>query len=44
MATIRHLARNLRRAVPGPQSLAVKRKSAGWDDRFLQKAVTQDHR
>ncbi len=43
MATVRHLAINLLRAVPGQQSMAVKRKSAGWDEEVLRKAVTQDY-
>jgi hypothetical protein len=43
MATVRHLALNLLRAVPGKQSLAVKRKSAGWNDDFLRRTVTQDY-
>jgi predicted transposase YbfD/YdcC len=41
MATVRHIALNLLRATPGTQSLAVKRKSAGWDDNFLLQALTQ---
>lgn len=44
MATIRHMALNLLRSVPGKQSLAVKRKSAGWDEEFMRQAVTQDYR
>ena len=44
MATVRHMALNLLRAVPGKQSLAVKRKSAGWDDTFMRRTVTQDYR
>lgn len=43
MATVRHIALNLLRAVPGKQSLAVKRKSAGWDDAFMRRAVTQNY-
>ena len=41
MATVRHMAPNLLRAAPGKQSLAIKRKSAGWDDQFLRRALTQ---
>jgi hypothetical protein len=41
MATVRHIALNLLRSAPGKQSLAVKRKSAGWDDPFLLNAITQ---
>ena len=44
MATVRHMALNLLRAVPGKQSMAVKRKSAGWDDTFMRRTVTQDSR
>lgn len=40
MATVRHIALNLLRSAPGKQSLAVKRKSAGWDDAFLLNAIT----
>jgi len=29
------------RTAPGKQSLAIKRKSAGWDDQFLLRALTQ---
>jgi len=43
MATVRHMALNLLRPVPGKQSLAVKRKSAGWEREFMHRAVTQDH-
>lgn len=43
MATIPHMALNLLRSVPGKQSLAVKRKSAGWDEEFMRRAVTQDY-
>lgn len=43
MATVRHLALNLLRAVPSKQSMAVKRKSAGWDEDFLRKTITQDY-
>jgi predicted transposase YbfD/YdcC len=41
MATVRHIALNLLRSTPGKQSLAVKRKSAGWNDDFLLQAITQ---
>jgi predicted transposase YbfD/YdcC len=40
MATVRHMALNLLRSAPGKQSLAVKRKSAGWDEPFLLKLLT----
>ena len=41
MATVRHIALNLLRATPGKQSLAVKRKSAGWDNQCLLRTITQ---
>jgi predicted transposase YbfD/YdcC len=41
MATVRHMAVNLLRSAPGKQSLAVKRKSAGWDEPFLFQTLTQ---
>jgi predicted transposase YbfD/YdcC len=41
MATVRHIALNLLRAVPGKLSMAVKRKSAGWDEPFLLNTITQ---
>ena len=41
MATVRHIALNLLRSTPGKQSLAVKRKSAGWDEAFLLQTITQ---
>lgn len=43
MATVRHMALNLLRSVPGKQSLAVKRKSAGWDEEFMRRAVAQKY-
>jgi predicted transposase YbfD/YdcC len=41
MATVRHIVLNLLRATPGKQSLAVKRKSAGWDNQCLLRTITQ---
>ena len=41
MVTVRHMALNILKAVPGKKSLAVKRKAAAWDDDFLLKAVKQ---
>ena len=41
MATVKHMALNLLRAAPGKQSLAVKRKLAGWDEPFLLQTITQ---
>lgn len=43
MATTHHMALNLLRSVPVEQSLAVKRKSAGWDKEFMRCAVTQEY-
>ena len=40
MATIRHAALNLIRAVPDKASLNVKRKTAAWDENYLSKALT----
>lgn len=40
MATVRHIALNLLRTTPGKQRLAVKRKSAGWDDQVLLRTIT----
>lgn len=41
MATMRHMALNLLRDAPSTQSLAVKRKPAGWDEDFLAAVITQ---
>lgn len=43
MATVRHIALNLLGAVPGKHSLAVKRKSAAWDEDFLRKVISQNY-
>lgn len=41
MAVIRHTALNLIRAIPDKASLAVRRKTAAWDDHYLHAAITQ---
>jgi predicted transposase YbfD/YdcC len=41
MATIRHAALNLIRAIPDKASLKVRRKTIAWDDDYLRKTVTQ---
>lgn len=43
MATIRHAALNLIRAIPDKASLKVRRKTLGWDDTYLLKTLTQSH-
>jgi len=43
MATIRHAALNLIRAIPDKASLKVRRKTLGWDDDYLRKTLTQSH-
>lgn len=40
MATIRHAALNLIRAIPDQASLKVRRKTIGWDDDYLFRALT----
>ncbi len=40
MATIRHAALNLIRAIPDKASLKVRRKTIGWDDDYLLRALT----
>ena len=40
-ATIKHMAHNLIRRVPGKASLRLKRKAAGWDDDFLAELIAQ---
>ena len=39
MATIKHAALNLVRAIPDKASLAVRRKTAAWDDDYLLAAL-----
>jgi len=41
MATVRHLALNLLRSAQGTQSMAVRRKLAGWDETYLLSTITQ---
>lgn len=43
MATMRHTALNIIKAIPGKESLKVKRKSVGWDDQRLIKAIKNNH-
>lgn len=43
MATMRHTALNIIKAIPGKESLKVKRKSVGWDDERLIQAIKNDH-
>lgn len=43
MAIIKHTALNLIRAIPDKASLAVRRKTAAWDDDYLLAAITQSH-
>jgi predicted transposase YbfD/YdcC len=40
-ATIKHMAHNLIRRVPGKASLRLKRKAAGWDDDFLAELIAR---
>jgi predicted transposase YbfD/YdcC len=41
MATIRHAALNIVKEIPDTASLKVRRKTLGWDDRYLLAALTQ---
>lgn len=41
MATIRHAALNLIRAIPDKASLKVRRKTLAWDDDYLLTAITE---
>lgn len=43
MATIKHTALNLIRAIPDTASLAVRRKTAAWDDNYLLAALSNSH-
>jgi len=38
--TVKHLAHNLIRKVPGKDSLRLKRKVAAWDDNFLASLIS----
>ena len=44
MATIKHAALNLIRAIPDKASLTVRRKTAAWDDEYLFAALTNSAR
>lgn len=41
MATIKHMAMNLVKDAPGPDSIRVRRKAAGWDDAYLNALITR---
>ena len=41
MATVRHMALNLLRGVKDRHSLKVRRKSAAWDDTYLETVIRQ---
>ena len=41
MATVRHAALNIVKAIPDKASLKVRRKTLGWDDDYLFAALTQ---
>ena len=41
MATVRHAALNLIKAIPDRASLKIRRKTAAWDDEYLFNAITQ---
>ena len=41
MATIKHMALNLVKAAPGPTSIRLRRKAAGWDDNYLNALITR---
>lgn len=43
MATVKHAALNLIRAIPDKASLAVRRKTAAWDDDYLLNALAPSH-
>ena len=38
--TLKHMAHNLIRKAPSKDSLRLKRKTAGWDDDFLESLLT----
>jgi predicted transposase YbfD/YdcC len=38
-ATVKHIAYNLTRKMPGKDSIRLRRKTAGWDDEYLAKIV-----
>jgi predicted transposase YbfD/YdcC len=41
MAIVKHMAMNLVKAAPGPDSIRLRRKAAGWDDDYLKALITQ---
>ena len=41
MATIKHMAMNLLSSASGKDSLKVRRKTAGWDHRYLKALITR---
>ncbi|EJW12700.1 Mobile element protein [Rhodovulum sp. PH10] len=41
MATVKHMAMKLVKAAPGPDSLRVRRKAAGWNDDYLRALITR---
>lgn len=41
MATIKHMAVNLVQTAPGPNSIRLRRKAAGWDDNYLHALITR---
>jgi len=41
MAVVKHMAMNLVKAAPGPDSIRVRRKAAGWDDNYLRGLLTR---
>ena len=40
MAAVRHMSLNLIRQIDDKASLKVRRKTIGWDDNYLFKAIT----
>ena len=41
MATVRHMTLNLLRGAKDKHSLKVRRKSAAWDDTYLEAIIRQ---
>lgn len=41
MAVVKHMAMNLVKAAPGPDSIRVRRKAAAWDDNYLRALITR---
>ncbi|PRD40343.1 ISAs1 family transposase, partial [Phyllobacterium phragmitis] len=44
MATVRHMSLNLIRSINDKASLKVRRKTLGWDDDYLETAITAAHK